>query len=291
VSPRGAIAVRPLEKTTVKVIYSQAFRAPTPSETSLVDYTVAPSPNLGAETVRSLEASIEQRFATQRVVFGVFRSWWESLVELQPVDNAELTYLQMTRQEPLVVGTLLQFRNVATIDNFGWNGGWEGTLADRRLRYGLNATGAFTRLNQGGQAIYPIAAPQVFGNAHVGYWFGRSLPAATLAVYGMGPRVADRLTTSGTPFPAAPALADLRLAITGHIPSLHAIGYSVTGDYMTASTGPYIAGATFQEFSSTLAAGSVEPTLIPVPIDQFRVMVGLRFDFLNGNTTAGGEGQ
>src|SRR5581483_11027773 len=122
VSPRGAIAIRPLEKTTLKVIYSQAFRAPTPSETSLVDYTVAPSPNLGAETVRSLEASIEQRFATQRVVFGVFRSWWESLVELQPVDNAELTYLQMSRLEPLVVGTLLQFRNAATIDNFGWNG-------------------------------------------------------------------------------------------------------------------------------------------------------------------------
>jgi hypothetical protein len=180
---------------------------------------------------------------------------------------------------------------VATIDNYGWNGGWEGSLADRRLRYGLNATGAFTRLNQGGQALYPIIAPQVFGNAHVGYWFGPSLPAATLAVYGMGPRVADRTMPSGAAFPEAPALADLRLAVTGRVPSLHAIGYSVTGDYVTASSAPYVAGPSFQEFQSTLAPGSVEPTLVPVPIDQFRVMVGLRFDFLTGGATGGGESQ
>jgi outer membrane receptor protein involved in Fe transport len=291
VSPRGAIGIRPLEKTTFKVIYSQAFRAPTPSETSLVDYTIAPSPGLGSETVRSLEASIEQRFATQRVVFGVFRSWWESLVELQSVDINELNYLQTTRQEPLVVGSLLQFQNVATIDNYGWNGGWEGSLADRRLRYGLNATGAFTQLHQGGQAVHPIIAPQVFGNAHVGYWFGHSLPAATLAVYGMGPRPLDRTSTSGATLPDAPALADLRLALSGRVPSVRAVGYSLTADYTTASTGPYMAGPSYLEFQRTLAPGAVEPTPVPVPIDQFRVMVGLRFDFLNGGASSGGESQ
>ena len=104
-SPRGALAVRPAEKTTFKVIYSQAFRAPTLSETSIVDYTVAPSPGLGSETVRSLEASVEQRFATQRVIFGVFRSWWDDLVQSQPgqLDRGAQLMLQANHQEPLIV--------------------------------------------------------------------------------------------------------------------------------------------------------------------------------------------
>ncbi len=288
ISPRGAIAVRPFARTTFKVIYSQAFRAPTLSETSIVDYTVAPSPGLGPETVRSLEASVEQSFATQRVVFGVFRSWWDGLVQSQPVPIAELSMLQANHQEPLIVGNLIQYANVAAIDNFGWNGGWEGSLVDRRLRYGANATGAFTRLEQGGASLYPAIAPQVFGNAHVGYALGPSLPTATLAVYGMGPRAADRTSTLGATLPAAPAMADLRLALTGRFPSLRGIGYAVTADYVTASSGPYVAGPSLSSLQRVLAAtGNELPTPGFAPIDQFRVMVGLRFDFLNGPSSNG----
>jgi outer membrane receptor for ferrienterochelin and colicins len=291
-SPRGAIAIRPLDKTTFKVIYSQAFRAPTLSETSIVDYTVAPSPALQAETVRSLEASIEQRFGPQRLVFGVFRTWWENLVESGPVPIDELSMLQANHQEPLIVGNLNSYNNVASVDNYGWNGGWEGSLADRRLRLGLSATGAFTRLNQGGQALYPAIAPQIFGNAHVGYAFGPSLPTTTLAVYGLGPRAADRAAPRGGTLPAAPALADLRLAVVGRVPSIHSVGYSVTADYVTASQGPYAAGPSLSSLQQVLAAaGNAFPNPGFAPIDQFRVMVGLRFDFLDGASTGSGDSQ
>jgi outer membrane receptor for ferrienterochelin and colicins len=292
VSPRGAIALRTSDKTTFKVIYSQAFRAPTYSETSIVDYKVAPSPDLQPETVRSVEASVEQRFGTQRVLFGVFRSWWESLIESGPVSLAELTALQMAHMEPPIVGNLSQFSNVAGIDNYGWNGGWEGSLSERRVRYGLNATGAFTRLQQGGQSVYPLVAPQVFGNAHVAYSFGEGGPTAALAVYGMGPRAADRSAPTGGTLPAAPALADLRLAVTGRVPLLpHGFGYSVTADYTTADHGPYMAGPDFRTFASVLTAdGATLPSPSYAPIDQFRVMFGLRFDFLTGTraVSAGG---
>jgi hypothetical protein len=153
-------------------------------------------------------------------------------------------------------------------------------------------TGAYTRLNQGGQTVYPQIAPQVFGNVHLGYWLGPSLPSVTLAAYGMGPRLADRTTPTGATLPEAPSLADLRLAIVGRFPLLRAIGYSLTGDYTTASMGPYTAGPSFQSFQSNLIqTGAMLPTAGFAPVDQFRVMLGLRFDFLNGGSTGGGESQ
>jgi outer membrane receptor protein involved in Fe transport len=282
-SPRGAVAVRTSDKTTFKVIYSQAFRAPTYAETSIVDYKVAPSPDLQPETVRSVEASVEQRFGTQRVLFGVFRSWWDGLIESEPVSLMALTQLQTEHLEPPIVGNLAQFANVAAVDNYGWNGGWEGSLSERRLRYGLNATGAFTRLQQNGQSVYPIVSPQVFGNAHAVYAIGEGWPTVALAVYGMGPRAADRPSPAGATLPAAPALADVRLALTGRVPSLRAVGYVVTADYTTADHGPYMAGPDFRTFYSVLTAdGAQVPSPSYAPIDQFRVMVGLRFDFMTG---------
>src|SRR5258708_27090193 len=95
--------------------------------------------------------------------------------------------LQATHQEPLGVGNLIQSQSVAGIENYGYSGGWEGSLVDRKLRYGLNATGAYTRLQQGGLSIYPLVAPQVFANAHVGDSLGRSLPPPTPAAYRRGP--------------------------------------------------------------------------------------------------------
>jgi outer membrane receptor for ferrienterochelin and colicins len=290
-SPRGAVAVRATKKTTFKVIYSQAFRAPTISETSIVDYKVAPSPDLQPEIVRSLEASVEERFGTQRVLFGVFRSWWESLIESVPVSLSELSYLQMTHMEPPIVGNLSQFANVAGVDNYGWNGGWEGSLAERRLRFGANATGAFTRLQQNGQSVYPLVAPQVFGNAHVAYAIGDGWPTVALATYWMGPRAADRPSPSGATLPPAPPVADLRLAVTGRVPPIRGIGYVVTADYVTADHGPYMAGPDFRTFYSVLTAdGAQVPSPSYVPIDQFRVMVGLRFDFLTGADATGAGG-
>lgn len=277
-SPRAAVAVRPFEETTLKLIYSQAFRAPTWSETSLSNFEVAPSPDVRPETVRSVEASVEQRAGTQRLLFGVFRTWWSDLIESAPITPAALTELQNQGIAPRIVIDLNQSTNVASIDNYGWNGGWEGSGLERRLRYGSNVTGAFTRLNQGGVSAPPIVAPQIFGNAHVSYVLGGYLPTAALAVYAMGPRPADRTAPTGALLPAAPPLADLHGALTGRLP-IPGLAYVLTADYLTASHGPYTAGPTYAAATSImLMRATAFPPPSFAPIDQFRVMVGLRFD-------------
>jgi outer membrane receptor protein involved in Fe transport len=287
-SPRGAVAIRPLEKTTLKVVYSQAFRSPGLAETSTVDYKVFSAPGLQPETVRSLEASIEQRFGSQRVLFGVFRSWWENLIEATPVTGAELASLQAQHLVPAFLWSLVQNKNIASVENYGWNGAWDGTLADRRLRFGASVTGAFTRLEQGGQTTVPVVAPQVFGNARVGYVLGERLPTASLALYWMGPRTADRTTVSGATLPEAPALADVRASLVGRVPGIHAVGYSLTADYISAASGPYMAGPDFNVFQAFTGFGAA-PAAAYVPIDQFRVMAGLRLDFLDNASAGKGE--
>jgi hypothetical protein len=178
------------------VIYSQAFRTPTWSETS-----------------GSVEGSIEQKFATQRILFGVFRTWWTNLIEAVPVSADELTRLQAARIEPLVVPNLLQYENIASVDNFGWNGGWEGSLVDRRLRYGA--------------------------------------------------------------------------AVSGRVPAVPGVSYIVTADYTTAGRGPYTAGPNFSAFQGALlGAATAYPPPGFAPVDQFRVMAGLRFDFFTGTRSA-----
>jgi outer membrane receptor protein involved in Fe transport len=283
-SPRGAVSVRPFERTTLKVIYSQAFRTPTWSETSITDYEVAPSPGLQPEVVRSVEGSIEQKFATQRLLFGVFRTWWTNLIESVPVSPAELAQLQAANIEPSIVPNLQQYENIASIDNFGWNGGWEGSLAERRLRYGLNVTGAFTRLNQSGQSGPPEVAPQIFGNARISYAAGGLWPTPALAAFAMGPRPDDRTAPDGSPLPPAPALAELRAAVSGRLP-VRGVSYVVTADYTTAGRGPYTAGPSFLAFQTTILGGAISyPPPGFAPIDQFRAMVGLRFDFPGAQT-------
>jgi outer membrane receptor protein involved in Fe transport len=284
-SPRAAVSVRPFEKTTLKVVYSQAFRTPTWSETSIADYQSAPSPGLRPEIVRSVEGSIEQKFATQRLLFGVFRTWWTNLIEGAPVSQEELANLQSMKLEPTVVPNLLVYENIASVDNFGWNGGWEGSLAERRLRYGLNVTGAFTKLNQPGQSGPPAVAPQIFGNARVSYAAGGLVPTPAIAVFAMGPRPADRAAPDGTPLPPAPALVDLRAAVSGRVPAVRGISYIVTADYTTAGHGPYMAGPSFSAFQQAISTETIaQPSAVPAPIDQFRVMAGLRFDFLGAQT-------
>jgi outer membrane receptor for ferrienterochelin and colicin len=284
-SPRGAVSVRPFEKTTLKVIYSQAFRTPTWSETSIADYEVAPSPGLQPEIVRSVEGSIEQKFATQRLLFGVFHTWWTNLIESAPVSPEELVQLQAAHVEPTVVPNLLVYENIASIDNFGWNGGWEGSLAERRLRYGLNFTGAFTKLNQAGQSGPPAVAPQIFGNARVSYAAGGLVPTPAITVFAMGPRPADRTAPDGSPLPPAPALVDLRAAVSGRVPAVRGVSYIVTADYTTAGHGPYTAGPSWSVFQSAISYETIsQPPPGFAPIDQFRVMAGLRFDFLGAQT-------
>jgi outer membrane receptor for ferrienterochelin and colicin len=287
ISPRGAVAFHPWNTAAWKVIYSQAFRAPTWSETELANHTVAPSDGVRPEKVRSVEASLEQRFGTQRLIFGVFRTWWEQLIQSTALSLDDQTRLVAEGRVPTAVGNqLLQYRNVANIDNYGWNGGYEGSIGAGHLRYGLNATAAFTKLNETGEGTLP-AAPRFFGNARVSYGFDGYAPTPALSVFFMGPRDADRFRGNGQDLPRAPALADFRLTLTGSA-GLPGLSYSASAEYITASHAPYTAGP---QLVPTDFFGHTPPDPQLIPIDQYRVFFALRYEFLTGSSAAQGAVQ
>jgi len=277
VSPRGALAIRPFELTTLKGVYSQAFRAPTWNETDVGTIRQARAGSLEPEVVRSLEGSIEQRVATQRLMFGVFRTWWENLVEPRTLTGAERGELQSRGELPINAVNVVQYRNVATLNNYGYNASWDGTLARGRLSYGLNATAAFARRESGqGSQLLP-AAPNFFGNAHVAYVAGGYAPIPALAVSYMNDRLIDRPYVSGfRSTPTAPPIAELRATLSGRFPGLTGIGYRLSGTYATESHGAYTAGNIPEIISPTTL-----PTLAPV--DQYSVFLGLRYDFATGD--------
>ena len=288
-SPRGALVLRPFQSTTFKAIYSQAFRAPTWSETSIASHTVAPAPDLVPERVRSMEASAEQALGTQRLRLAAFATRWTDLVQTRPVSNEEIARLQASGVLQVVVNNIVQSSNVASINNYGVSLSWLGSSLERKLRYGANVTWAQARVHTEGSSSRLPATPTIIGNAHVAYSFGTDFPTLALAVQAMGTRPADRATATDKTLPVAPALADFRIAITGRVPKVPGLGYVLTGDYITADHSPYTAGPEYRAIPAVQSSLAMLPAPGYAPIDQLRIMLGLRLDFLTGQAAQGAE--
>jgi outer membrane receptor for ferrienterochelin and colicin len=277
-SPRGAVAVRASERTTYKAIYSEAFRAPTWSETSLANYRVAPARNLKPETVHALEASVEQRFYTQRLFLSAFRSWWDNLIEVGALSAEEQTRLQNEGVLPLIVPYgLAQYRNVASMDNYGVSASYDGSLADGALRYGISATEAFTRRKAGARSEPLPVAPRFFGNVRIAYAPGGLLPTPALALSYVGSRLADRPIEAGEPILEVSPMAQIRLTLTGGIPALTGLSYRLSGAATTSARGPYAAGPNLAFVSGGPPIADAPP-LGYAPIDQFNAFIGLKYE-------------
>ena len=282
VSPRAAVAVSPVSETTLKAVYSQAFRAPSWSETDSTSRHQIRARDVKPEIVRSLEGSIEQRFATQRILFGVFRTWWVNLIEPHVLSSAELQQAEERGEVPITTldASVIEYRNVSNLENYGWNGAWKGSLVEGRFSYGLNATAAYTRRRAGSETRPLPLAPQLFGNVHAAYDFGGSLPTFGVAARYIGERPVDRAFDAGFDPPRyVPGSVELRGTLTGPVPYVRGLSYRLSANYATASEGPYVVGP-----RQTATADSPAPFLNPV--DAFAVFYGLRYDFLDGSETA-----
>lgn len=256
-SPRAAAAFDVWKGGTAKAIYSDGFRAPTFFEAYYQANGWMAAPNLRPETEKSVEGSFEQRLGTHRVLFGVFRTWWDDMVSLQQLANGDL-----------------QFQNVARIDNLGYNARVDGTVGS--LRYGLSATGAYTRrTTPDGKTPLPVA-PQLFGNARVAYELPGHLPTVSLATSLVGPRLADRALDGGfVPTPVAPALVRFHFTVSGAVPPIPGLTYRVGVDAATATRSPYVAGP-IQHADPTDPTTS---TAQLAPINRLTVFSGLQYDF------------
>jgi hypothetical protein len=233
---------------------------------------------LQPERVRSVEGSFEQKLGAQRLLFGVFRSWWKDIVENHVLTLAEQQEAVRQGQVSLATFGVAQFRNVSQIENWGLNGTFEGTAGkEQQLHYGLNVTAAIARRDEAGVQRVPLTvAPQLFGNARIAYDIPGDWPTIALATHYIGKRPIDRAYDGGWPNGnyARPQL-ETRATITGPLPILRGLSYRLTATYSIADRGPYVVGA--QQVNEGLTPDT-SPQLLP--LDQFRTSIGLQYDLL-----------
>jgi outer membrane receptor for ferrienterochelin and colicins len=273
-SPRAAAAAHPWAGGTLKVLYAEAFRAPTAYE---LDYTDVSSqvaaPRLRPESVRSVEAIVEQRVGAHRLLVGVFRSWWKDVVSLETLSDAEVTAAKAAGELSDSTPGAFQYRNSARIANHGLNASFEGALRSARLRYGLNVTIASATRHTADGDLPLTVGPRVFGNAHASYRWTAPWPTLGLALLAQGRRPADRAFDGNfMPQPWAAAQLEGRVTLTGELPLLRGLAYRLTLDASSTARGPYVAGP-------IQAATPTQPSAELAPIDRLRAGLGLQYDF------------
>jgi outer membrane receptor for ferrienterochelin and colicins len=259
VSPRAAFAVDPWKNGVIKGIYSEAFRPPSYYESAFhpSDSTIVFS-NLRPETVRGLEASVEQRFGAQRLLFGVFRTWWDDMISLAVVDFSTFA---------------LAYRNNSTITNFGYNALFEGSAG--RWAYGASLTSAYARRNSADGSVRLPVAPQMFGNARVSYDLPDAWPTLALASSFVGSRLADRANDGNFPVtPTAPFSLTLRATISGDMPGLSGVSYRLSGNYVSAAHAPYVAGP----IQTVDPAAAERPQAALAPVNRLSAFATLTYN-------------
>ncbi len=272
VSPRFAARVDPWEGGTLKVIYSQAFRAPSFYESYFSHPLQPTSVGLKPEYEQSVEGSVEQRFAGQRVLFGVFATRWTDLINYYTFTAQEAA--QYVAQGKAFLPPAYIERNLSAINNWGLNATFEGSRAANAIQYGLNVTAAvaFDEEPNVPQTPLPVS-PRVFGNAHISYDLPGVLPTIALAASAETPRPIEGAFTSGfVPSPYSPAQLVGHATMTGSIPWVRGLSYRLSGYYAATDREPYRTGP--------LVAPSLQtPTPSLVPIDRARLMAGLTYEF------------
>jgi hypothetical protein len=211
-----------------------------------------------------------------RLLAGVFYTRWTNLVELRTLTEAET--IQAIRDGrtsvPFTPGVqLTQYRNAASILNYGLNAGIDGWIGVDRLQYGLTVTAAVAERHEGASTVRLGVAPQLFGNARLAFVSGGKLPTLALATQFLGRRVADHARDGGfVPTPAAPIQVRLRLCVSGAVPGLAGLSYRALLDYSLSDRGPYVVGP-------VTTALPTQPSAQLNPIDRFRTTVGLQYEF------------
>jgi outer membrane receptor for ferrienterochelin and colicins len=271
-SPRVAIRVDPWHGGTLKLIYSEAFRAPSFFE-SYFGHPLSPAADsLRPERERSLEASIEQRFAAQRLLFGAFATNWTDLIQYYQFSAEESA--AWVAEGKSTIPPSYQYRNINSVNNWGVNAAFSGSQLSRALEYGVNVTAAIARITDDQEAPDPLTvSPSLFGNAHVAYHLPGLLPTLALAVSGQGRRpVEDAFSSSFTSYLYSPVQVVVRGTVTGPVPHAPGLSYRLTAFYSSTDREPFLAGPVVSP-----SAQYRSPAL--VPIDRARVTVGLQYEF------------
>ncbi|MDB4996680.1 MAG: hypothetical protein JWM74_4112, partial [Myxococcaceae bacterium] len=180
-SPRLAATLNVWRGGVVKVMYAEAFRAPSFHE-SFFTHPLQAAGDVREESVSSIEASLEQKFGAQRLLFGVFKSTWKDLIQLHFFTPAEAQ--ELVRSGKASLPPVSQYQNHEAIQNFGFNTGFDGSIGDGNVRYGATLTAALARSGSATSESVPLTgSPRLFGNARVSYVLPAKLPTVGFATH------------------------------------------------------------------------------------------------------------
>lgn len=278
-SPRAEIGVNLWEGAWLKTTYTEAFHPASVFAKSHADpRAMIPTPGLEAETVRSVELSMEQNYGRQRAYVGAYRSFWDqpqvfSALTDEEFDEASGSGQWMGAKSPTGA---YRFRNAASLEQWGLLASYEANAMDKRLQFGAKLTRAYTRLDEGkGWGALPVTvSPQLFGNARISYRFDAPYPTVSMAAGFSGPAPADRAFDGGFESNRwTSSRANLRLTALGYLPWVRGLSYRVSVNVGLGDNLPYVIGPVQR-------ATPLEENAELAPVERFRVAAALRYDLM-----------
>jgi len=259
-SPRGGVVLSPTDTTTVHASVGSAFRPPSTLERYTTTAAVQLAGDLKPETVTSGEIGIKQKFGAQRALLTGFVAQYNDIIglgqgsALGKVAFQDTGDIQNYGLNAALEGSFLLER-LQYGASLTWGYARQATPAPNLS--GLPAALAATAQKEAPYAVNNIplvGSPQVYGNAHVSYDFQGSGPVAALATSVYGPSLTSFAYTNvlavapGSDIPVfgynwrsttnpkyTDPMVELRLTLTGPLPSMPAVRYRLMGSYLFSS--------------------------------------------------------
>lgn len=188
VSPRFAATVLPVQGTSVRASYSEAFRAPSSYELREHDVIFRlPPPTLRPEVVRSVDIEWQQRIAFITFSLRAFAAFYEDFIDTREATQEEFDrgYAAGQLASTAEFGSIVRYDNLETMRALG------GSLAfTMRPATGLTIAGSISVVDSRiGDDPSPLV-PNWLGNARIAYEFAPGGAAITAAAVFVGSRTA-----------------------------------------------------------------------------------------------------
>ncbi|MCZ7681874.1 MAG: TonB-dependent receptor [Sandaracinaceae bacterium] len=239
-SPRAAAVVTPLEGTSIRASYSEAFRAPTSYELYENDRTYRIlALGLRPEIVRTGELEWQQRFDFVRFGLRGFVAFYEDFIDTraatpEEIDDATARGDVTAWADP---SYLVRYDNLASLRSFG------GSLdvSVRPLR-GLTIAGSFTyQHTRVGDERIPLT-PEWMGNARISYELSPDGASFALAAVFSGARLAWEDLYASDLHEVGESL-DLRATVASPIELVPGLRFRATVSYSINPYLPYLISA------------------------------------------------
>lgn len=281
-SPRAAFAFDVTDRTTIRVGYSEAFRAPSADELYATDptYYVAPT-NLDAEVARSLDLEWRQRFERGDLSLRGYGALYENFINSRLVTMGEFDAAYAAGQ----LSPNADAAYVLVVDNLDRIFSLGATLAAnlrpvRGLEVAFNGTVSRAALLKSGFRVLAASRderlpilPDAYGNARIAYTLDGGTSFAFVSTWSsrIRPYGAIEYLPPGVEYHASPR-ADMRATVSGALGE-RGLRYRVGGSFSVNPFAPYLSG-----FGPTATAPDDAFALTPLGRGYFFVALEHRPD-------------